>query len=62
MLVHDRVYTDRTIKNAKASIEAQKKLHEKTKAYKFHLLAVHALILWLCGGKYFDVGSRYLSA
>lgn len=31
MEVHDKVYTDITIKNAKASIEAQKKLHDKRK-------------------------------
>lgn len=31
MRVHDQVYTDRTVKNAKDSIEAQKKLHDKSK-------------------------------
>lgn len=35
MQIHDKVYTDITIKNAKASIEAQKKLHNKTKHKTF---------------------------
>ena len=29
--VHNKTYTDTTIKNIKASIEAQKKLHDKSK-------------------------------
>ena len=32
MEIHDKVYTDKTIKNVKASIEAQKKLHDRSKS------------------------------
>ena len=31
MEVHNRIYTDKTIKSSKASINAQKKLHDKSK-------------------------------